>query len=45
MPYLEVGLPNIDKIFEKLGINPKTRAEDIKVEKWLQISRDLPTNF
>lgn len=52
MPFLEVGpaspsgrLPYIDKIFEKLGINPKTRAEDIKIEKWLQISRDLPTNF
>ncbi len=34
---LEVGLPKIDKIFEKLDINPKARAEDIKFEKWIQI--------
>jgi 16S rRNA (adenine1518-N6/adenine1519-N6)-dimethyltransferase len=36
----EVGLPyinKIDEIFEKLEINPKSRAEDIKFEKWIQI--------
>ena len=42
---LEVGLPNIDEIFEKLKINPKTRAEDIKIEKWLQISSNLSTEI
>jgi len=41
----EVGLPYIDKIFEKLGINPKARAEDIKLETWLEISRSLPTDI
>lgn len=42
--YMEVGLPNIpkikekiDEIFEKLDINPKARAEDIKFEKWIEI--------
>ena len=39
------GLPNIDKIFEKLKINPKTRAEDIKFEIWLEISRNLSTDI
>jgi len=41
----EVGLPYIDKIFEKLGINPKARAEDIKLETWLEISRSLLTDI
>lgn len=36
--------PNqIDQIFEKLKINPKTRAEDVKIEKWFLISRNLST--
>ncbi|MCX6754125.1 MAG: 16S rRNA (adenine(1518)-N(6)/adenine(1519)-N(6))-dimethyltransferase RsmA [Candidatus Nomurabacteria bacterium] len=37
----EVRLPyinKIDEIFAKLNINPKARAEDIKFEKWIQIS-------
>lgn len=39
LPYIkEVGLPKIDEIFEKLDINPKARAEDIKFEKWIEIS-------
>lgn len=46
---MEVGLPynieQIDEIFEKLGINPKARAEDIKLEKWLLISRHLSTDI
>jgi 16S rRNA (adenine1518-N6/adenine1519-N6)-dimethyltransferase len=42
---LEVELPKIDKIFEKLKINPKARAEDIKLEKWLQISHNLSTEI
>ncbi|MFA7000353.1 MAG: 16S rRNA (adenine(1518)-N(6)/adenine(1519)-N(6))-dimethyltransferase RsmA [Candidatus Paceibacterota bacterium] len=44
LTYLEVGpalsagrLPKIDEIFEKLNINPKARAEDIKFEKWIEI--------
>ena len=34
----------IDDIFEKLKINPKVRAEDIKFEIWLEISRHLSTD-
>jgi 16S rRNA (adenine1518-N6/adenine1519-N6)-dimethyltransferase len=41
----EARLPYIDEIFEKLNINPKTRAEDIKIEKWLQISNYLSTEI
>ena len=38
--------PNqVDNIFEKLKINPKARAEDIKLETWLKISSDLSTNI
>lgn len=33
----------IDEIFEKLKIDTKTRAENIKIEKWLQISQNLST--
>jgi len=42
---LEVRLPKIDEIFKKLGIDPKARAEDIKFEKWLEITRHLSTNI
>lgn len=35
----------IDNIFEKLNINPKSRAEDIKLEIWLEISRCLSTEI
>lgn len=38
-------LKNIDDIFEKLKINPRARAEDIKLETWLLISRNLSTNI
>lgn len=41
LQHKEVGLPKIDEIFEKLDINPKARAEDIKFEKWIQISHLL----
>jgi len=41
----EVGLPYIDKLFEKLEIDPKSRAEDIKFEKWLSLSRNLSTDI
>lgn len=38
--------PNqIDDIFEKLKVNPKARAEDIKLEIWLKISHYLSTNI
>ncbi len=37
--------PNqIDNIFAKIEINPKSRAEDIKFEKWLEISSNLSTD-
>lgn len=49
LPFLEVGLPEIkdkiDEIFEKLEINPKARAEDIKIETWLLISSFLSTDI
>ncbi len=35
----------IDEIFEKLKINSKARAEDIKFEIWLEISRYLSTDI
>lgn len=41
----EVRLPKIDEMFEKLGINPKARAEDIKFEIWLKISQNLSTDI
>ncbi len=41
----EVGLPYIEKVFEKLKINPKTRAEDLKIETWLEISKLLSTKI
>ena len=41
----EVGLPKIKEIFEKLGINSKTRAEDLPFSVWLQILHILSTNI
>lgn len=35
----------IDKIFEKLKINPKSRAENIKIKNWLEISCFLSTEI
>ncbi|MFA6514709.1 MAG: 16S rRNA (adenine(1518)-N(6)/adenine(1519)-N(6))-dimethyltransferase RsmA [Candidatus Paceibacterota bacterium] len=35
----------VGRIFEKLKINPKARAEDIKIENWLEISRLLSTDI
>lgn len=41
--FLEVGLleikEKIDEVFQKLEINPKARAEDIKFEKWVLMFR------
>lgn len=37
------NLEKIDKTFSELGINSKARAEDIKFEKWIQISKLLST--
>lgn len=45
LEYSEVRLPNIEKLFEKLEINPNVRAEDVDFKKWLQISRNLSTDF
>jgi len=36
---------HIDKIFENLKINPRTRAEDLKIENWFEISRLLSTEI
>ncbi len=38
---IEGGVEIIDKIFNELNINPKTRAEDISFDKWLSISEKL----
>jgi 16S rRNA (adenine1518-N6/adenine1519-N6)-dimethyltransferase len=38
--------PNqINNIFEKLQINPTTRAEDLNFEKWIEISENLSTEI
>jgi len=38
---IEKNKGDIDKTFEILDLNPKTRAEDIKIEKWLLLSKAL----
>lgn len=43
--FMEVGLPKIDKIFSILKIDQKSRAEDIKIEKWLTLSNYLSTEI
>jgi len=45
LKFLEVGLPEIKELFEKLGINPKIRAEDISLEIWLEITKYFSTNL
>lgn len=42
---LEVGLPKIREVFEKLGIDSKIRAEDVSIDKWLEISNLLSTDL
>lgn len=42
---INIDHEKIEKIFEKLKINPKTRAEDLKIETWLEISRNLSTHI
>lgn len=37
----EMGLQNIDDVFEKLKINQKSRAEDLPLETWLKITKFL----
>ena len=37
------NIEKIDEIFKKLGINEKSRAEDIKFEKWLEIGHLFST--
>jgi len=41
----ENGISKINKIFEELKINPKSRAEEIEINKWLIMSRDLFANM
>lgn len=40
-----VGGGKIDKVFKKLQIDPKARAEDLSLEKWLAIYHDLSTEM
>lgn len=42
---LQKNSTKIDNIFEKLGINKNSRAEDIKFASWLEISRYLSTEI
>lgn len=42
---IQVGHGKVREAFEKLGINEKSRAEDIKIEKWLLISKYLSTEI
>jgi 16S rRNA (adenine1518-N6/adenine1519-N6)-dimethyltransferase len=42
---LQKNIGAIDKIFEKLGINPKARAEDVETGIWLEISHNLSTDI
>ena len=38
---IEKSKGDIDIIFEKLNINPKARAEDLDILKWLEISKNF----
>ncbi len=42
---VQVRHGQIGKVFEKIGINQKSRAENIKIEKWLEISKHLSTEI
>jgi 16S rRNA (adenine1518-N6/adenine1519-N6)-dimethyltransferase len=42
---IDINAQNIEKTFEKLKIDPKTRAEDLKIETWLELSRNLSTDI
>lgn len=42
---LQKNIGVVDKIFEKLGINPKARAEDVEIGIWLEISHNLSTDI
>ena len=35
---ININLKKIDEIFQKLEINEKSRAEDIKFDKWIKIN-------
>lgn len=41
----QVGHGKVKEVFEKLGIDKKSRAENIKIEKWLLISKYLSTEI
>lgn len=42
---IEKNSDKINNIFEKLKIDPKSRAEDIKFEKWILLSQNLSTEI
>ncbi|HLP86914.1 MAG TPA: 16S rRNA (adenine(1518)-N(6)/adenine(1519)-N(6))-dimethyltransferase RsmA [Candidatus Paceibacterota bacterium] len=39
------NISQIDEILKKEGIDPKTRAEDIKIETWLSLAQKLAQNI
>jgi len=39
----DIGLQNPTEEFQKMGIGSKTRAEELKIEKWIEISDKLST--
>lgn len=41
----QVGHGKVGEVFEKIGINQKSRAENLKIEKWLLLSRHLSTEI
>jgi 16S rRNA (adenine1518-N6/adenine1519-N6)-dimethyltransferase len=41
---LDINPQKIEEIFSKLEINPKSRAENIKFETWVEISHYLSTD-
>ncbi|MCX6754579.1 MAG: 16S rRNA (adenine(1518)-N(6)/adenine(1519)-N(6))-dimethyltransferase RsmA [Candidatus Nomurabacteria bacterium] len=42
---LDISPSQIESIFKNLNIDSKSRAEDIKFEKWLEISRNIFINI
>lgn len=45
LPFFEVGLQKIDRVFKDLNIDLKSRAEDIQIEKWIEIYNKLSTEI
>lgn len=41
----KINEEKLKEIFEKLKIDPKSRSEDINLEKWIKINENLSTNL